>query len=69
MDGRGGSVSIDAQLNTTFYFPIPYLTKEEVRSPPVTKFLMSSGTSLLETFWRQWFLPIDFIFIKAIKFR
>ena len=27
---EGGLVSIDAQLNTTFYFPIPYLTKEEV---------------------------------------
>ena len=26
---EGGLVSIDAQLNTTFYFPIPYLTKEE----------------------------------------
>ena len=27
---EGGLVSIDAQLNTTFYFPMPYLTKEEV---------------------------------------
>ena len=27
---EGGLVSIDAQLNTTFYFPIPYLIEEEV---------------------------------------